>query len=78
MVLCQILGVLVGVALLRVLNIDVDLGKVTIILAVVFVVDNGVAIAIVMVFAAAACCCCSHHPRRRMTMRQAVAAVMVA
>jgi len=78
MVLCQILSVIVSVALLRILNVDAELRQVTIIVVFVFVVDNGVPIAIVLVFAAAACCCCSHRPRRMMTTRQAVAAVTVA
>jgi hypothetical protein len=72
------LGVLVGVALLCVLNVDAELGQVTIVVVVVIVVDNGVAIVIVVVFAAAACCCCSYCPRKIMTTRQAVAAVTVA
>ena len=57
MVLCQILSVIVSVALLCILNVDAELRQVTIIVVFVFVVDNGVPIAIVLVFAAAACCC---------------------
>ena len=49
MVLCQILGMLVGVALLRLLNIDAELGQITIVVVVVFVVDNGDTIAIIVV-----------------------------
>jgi hypothetical protein len=78
MVLCQILSVIVSVALLRILNVDAELRQVTIIVVFVFVVDNGVPIAIVLVFAATACCCCSHRPRWMMTTSQAVAAVIVA
>jgi hypothetical protein len=80
MVLCQILGVLVGVTLLGVLDVDVELGQVAIVVIVVFVVHNGVVVVIVFIFAAAAAawCCCSHCPRRVMTMRQAVAAVVPA
>ena len=51
MVLCQILGMLVGVALLRLLNIDAELGQITIVVVVVFVVDNGDTIAIIVVLA---------------------------
>ena len=80
MVLRQILGVLVDMALARVLGFDAELGQVTIIIAVVFVVNSGVGIAIVAIFAAAAaaCCCCSCHLRRRMMTRQAVTAVVAA
>jgi hypothetical protein len=69
---------LVGIALLRVLGIDAELGQVAVVIFDVFFVDNGVAIAIIIVFAVAACCCCSCHPRRMMRTRQAVAAVVAA
>ena len=49
MVLCQILGVIVGVALLCLLNIDAELGQITIVVVVVFVVNNGDTIAIIVV-----------------------------
>jgi hypothetical protein len=52
-VLCQFIGVLLGVALLRLLDIDAELGQVTIIAFVLYVVDNGDAIAVVILFAAA-------------------------
>ena len=75
-VLCWILSVLVGVALLHILGIDAKLGQVAVVgVVVVFAVDNRVPIVVVVIFAAATCCCCSHHPRRMMTIRQAVEAV---
>jgi hypothetical protein len=49
MVLCQILGVIVGVALLCLLNIDAELGQITIVVVVVFVVNNRDTIAIIVV-----------------------------
>jgi hypothetical protein len=78
MVLCHFLGSLVGVALLRVLGVDVELGQVAIVAFVVFAVNDRVAIAIVIVFAAAAYCCCCCCPRMMMTMMQAEAAVAAA
>jgi hypothetical protein len=56
MVLCQFLGVLAGDAVLHILGVDAELGQVAIVVFVVFavfVIDNKVAIAIVIVFAAA-------------------------
>ena len=65
-----------GPLLSCVLGFDAELGQVTIVIAVVFVLDSGVVIAIVAIFAAAACCCCSCHLRRRRMTRQAVTAVV--
>ncbi len=69
MVLCQFYGMLTGIALLCLLGIDGELGLVAVVIFVIFVIDNGDAIAIVTVFAAAACCCCSHGLRGMLTMR---------